>query len=48
MTPRPIMDGGPGLNFFALNKERLLIATVGVAEGKKRSLLQRVWMFLVG
>lgn len=29
MTPRPIMDAGPGLNFFALNKERLLIATLG-------------------
>lgn len=29
MTPRPIMDAGPGLNFFALNKERLLFATVG-------------------
>ncbi|MEV0869517.1 hypothetical protein AB0I24_16475 [Brachybacterium paraconglomeratum] len=23
------MDAGPGINFFALNKERLLIATVG-------------------
>lgn len=29
MIPRPIMDAGPGLNFFALNKERLLLATVG-------------------
>lgn len=29
MTPRPIMDAGPGINFFALNKERLLFATVG-------------------
>lgn len=29
MTPRPIMDAGPGLNFFSLNKERLLFATVG-------------------
>lgn len=29
MTPRPIMDAGPGINFFSLNKERLLFATVG-------------------
>ncbi|ASK66213.1 hypothetical protein CFK39_10735 [Brachybacterium avium] len=29
MTPRPIMDAGPGLNFFALTKERMLFATVG-------------------
>lgn len=29
MTPRPIMDAGPGINFFALHKERLLFATVG-------------------
>lgn len=26
---RPIVDAGPGLNFFSLNKERLLIAALG-------------------
>lgn len=26
---RPIIDAGPGLNFFSLNKERLLIAALG-------------------
>ncbi|MCI9888754.1 hypothetical protein JT358_09815 [Micrococcales bacterium 31B] len=29
MTPRPIMDAGPGINFFATHKERLLFATLG-------------------
>lgn len=31
MTPhsRPILDAGPGLNFFSIKKERLLIATLG-------------------
>lgn len=29
MTERPIIDAGPGLNFFSINKERLLIATLG-------------------
>lgn len=29
MTPRPIMDAGPGLNFFASNSERLLFGTLG-------------------
>lgn len=29
MTRRPMMDAGPGINFFSLNKERLLFATVG-------------------
>lgn len=29
MTPRPIIDAGPGLNFFSLNKERLLFNTLG-------------------
>lgn len=29
MTTRPIIDAGPGLNFFSINKERLLIATLG-------------------
>lgn len=26
---RPIIDAGPGINFFSVNKERLLIATLG-------------------
>jgi len=25
MSPRPIIDAGPGLNFLSINKERLLI-----------------------
>ncbi|WFP16684.1 hypothetical protein [Citricoccus muralis] len=29
MRQRPIMDAGPGLNFFSINKERLLFGTVG-------------------
>lgn len=29
MSERIIMDAGPGLNFFSVNKERLLIGTVG-------------------
>lgn len=29
MSQRPIMDAGPGINFFSLNKERLLFATLG-------------------
>ena len=29
MSDRPIIDAGPGLNFFALNKERLLISVLG-------------------
>lgn len=29
MTPRPIMDAGPGLNFFASHSERLLFGTLG-------------------
>lgn len=29
MSQRPIMDAGPGINFFSLNKERLLFNTVG-------------------
>ncbi|MEU4193108.1 hypothetical protein AB0E69_14510 [Kribbella sp. NPDC026611] len=29
MSPRPIIDAGPGLNFFSLNRERLLIGTLG-------------------
>lgn len=29
MTHRPIIDAGPGLNFLAANRERLLIAVLG-------------------
>lgn len=29
MSERIIMDAGPGLNFFSVNKERLLIASIG-------------------
>lgn len=29
MKQRPIMDAGPGINFFSLNKERLLFSTLG-------------------
>ena len=29
MSARPIIDAGPGLNFLAANKERLLIAVLG-------------------
>lgn len=29
MGSRPIMDAGPGLNFFSLNKERLLFSVLG-------------------
>ncbi|AMS05864.1 hypothetical protein DUY81_00895 [Acidipropionibacterium acidipropionici] len=29
MTGRPIMDAGPGINFFSIHKERLLFATLG-------------------
>jgi hypothetical protein len=29
MTQQPIIDAGPGLNFLAINKERLLIAMLG-------------------
>jgi hypothetical protein len=29
MSRRPIIDAGPGLSFFSINKERLLIGTLG-------------------
>ncbi|GAA4238324.1 hypothetical protein GCM10022254_53800 [Actinomadura meridiana] len=29
MSHRPIIDAGPGLNFFSINKERLLFDTLG-------------------
>ncbi|MGK8466492.1 hypothetical protein [Nocardia cyriacigeorgica] len=29
MSHPPIIDAGPGLNFFSINKERLLIGVLG-------------------
>ncbi|GAA2464234.1 hypothetical protein [Winogradskya humida] len=29
MTQRPIIDAGPSLNFFSINKERLLMSVLG-------------------
>lgn len=29
MSHPPIIDAGPGLNFFSINKERLLIGILG-------------------
>jgi hypothetical protein len=29
MSPRPIIDAGPGLNFLSINKERLLLGVLG-------------------
>jgi hypothetical protein len=29
MSQRPIIDAGPSLNFLSINRERLLIATMG-------------------
>lgn len=29
MSQRPIMDAGPGINFFSVNEERLLISVLG-------------------
>lgn len=29
MSQRPIMDAGPGINFFSVNKERLLFSVLG-------------------
>ncbi|GAA3459387.1 hypothetical protein GCM10018963_14000 [Saccharothrix longispora] len=29
MSRRPIIDAGPGLNFFSVNQERLLIGVLG-------------------
>lgn len=29
MTTRPVIDAGPALNFFSINQERLLLATLG-------------------
>ncbi|MBB0990691.1 MULTISPECIES: hypothetical protein [Dietzia] len=44
MTPRPIMDAGPGLNFFASHSERLLFGTLGslcVPETVAREMRQK-------
>ncbi|MET4782056.1 hypothetical protein ABIB56_002057 [Glaciihabitans sp. UYNi722] len=32
MSQRPIMDAGPGINFFSLNKERSLRLSMGGIE----------------
>lgn len=29
MSQRPIMDAGPGINFFSVNKQRLLVSVLG-------------------
>jgi len=44
MSRRPIIDAGPGLNFFSINKERLLIGTLGplsVPETVRDELLRK-------
>ncbi|OZD85351.1 hypothetical protein CH260_04850 [Rhodococcus sp. 05-2256-B2] len=44
MSRRPIMDAGPGLNFFSVNKERLLFSTLGalsVPEAVKEEILRK-------
>lgn len=44
MNQRPIMDAGPGINFFSINKERLLFSTVGplsVPESLKDEILRK-------
>lgn len=44
MSHRPIIDAGPGLNFFSINKERLLIGTLGplcAPETVKKELLRK-------
>jgi len=44
MSQRPIMDAGPGINFFSLNKERLLFSVVGalsVPEVVEREILKK-------
>lgn len=35
----PIMDAGPGLNFFSLNKERMSFEVSGPIAFQKRSFL---------
>lgn len=44
MSHRPIMDGGPGINFLSVNKERLLFSTLGalcVPEAVEREILRK-------
>ncbi|MGP5930636.1 hypothetical protein [Corynebacterium glyciniphilum] len=44
MSQRPIMDAGPGINFFSLNKERMLFATLGalaVPETVEQEILRK-------
>ena len=44
MSQRPIMDAGPGINSFSLNKERLLFGTLGalaIPEIVEQEILRR-------
>lgn len=44
MSARPVIDAGPGLNFFALNKERLLITILvqlGTPETVRNEILRK-------
>lgn len=44
MSQRPIMDAGPGINFFSINKERLLFGTLGalsVPEAVEAEILRK-------
>lgn len=44
MSHRPIMDAGPGINFFSVNKERLLFEALGplcVPEVVKTEILRK-------
>lgn len=43
MTPRPIIDAGPSLNFFAINKERLLFAQVGALHMPETVRAEILW-----
>lgn len=44
MNPRPIMDAGPRIEFFSLNKEHLLFQTLGpisIPETVKGEMLRK-------
>ena len=44
MNPRPIIDAGPALNFFAINRERLLFSALGpisTPEAVKKEILRK-------
>lgn len=44
MIVRPIIDAGPGLNFFSVQQERLLFGTLGalsVPEAVEQEILQK-------